>query len=190
MHFKAVVTACRCDNANGDNESNRRRSPHHQQQQQGDRKEEGGYGDDNNGEDEDWRRFSSREAARLQGFPETFFLCRHRPYHLLGNAVPPPIVAMLAGTLLECIGIEIGCGNNQNDDDNNNNRTCSADCAVIDKSVNDFEDQEESKEIAMKTTENAAWTVTKELLLCAAPNDRRRDELFALLQKQSHNTIL
>jgi DNA (cytosine-5)-methyltransferase 1 len=55
----------------------------------------------------EWRRFSSREAARLQGFPEDFLLCRERSYHLLGNAVAPPVVAMLAAPLLQCIGIGI-----------------------------------------------------------------------------------
>ena len=55
--------------------------------------------------EKDWRRFSSREAARLQGFPEDFQLCRERSYHLLGNAVAPPVVAMIAAPLLQCMGI-------------------------------------------------------------------------------------
>ena len=55
--------------------------------------------------EKEWRRFSSREAARLQGFPEDFLLCRERSYHLLGNAVAPPVVAMIATPLLQCIGI-------------------------------------------------------------------------------------
>lgn len=49
-----------------------------------------------------WRRFSEREVARLQGFPEKgFALCRERGYHMIGNAVCPPIVAMIAAKLLE-----------------------------------------------------------------------------------------
>ncbi|CAB9530542.1 methylase DsaV [Seminavis robusta] len=51
-----------------------------------------------------WRRFSSREAARLQGFPEAFQLCQQRPYHMLGNAVAPPLIAMIVAPLLHCIG--------------------------------------------------------------------------------------
>lgn len=54
-----------------------------------------------------WRRLSGREAARLQGFPEDFVLCSERPYQLLGNAVAPPIVTMVAVPLLCCIGVQI-----------------------------------------------------------------------------------
>lgn len=59
------------------------------------------------GEGGGWRRFSPREAARLQGFPESFKLCPQRPYHMLGNAVAPPIIALLAAPLLQAIG---SCG--------------------------------------------------------------------------------
>jgi len=52
-----------------------------------------------------WRRFSSREAARLQGFPETFQLCPQRSYHMIGNAVAPPVIAMIAAPLIQLIGI-------------------------------------------------------------------------------------
>ena len=52
----------------------------------------------------EWRRFSAREAARLQGFPEDFILCAQRAHHMLGNAVAPPVIAMLAAPLLSCIG--------------------------------------------------------------------------------------
>jgi DNA (cytosine-5)-methyltransferase 1 len=47
-----------------------------------------------------WRKFSPREAARLQGFPEHFQLCPARPYHLLGNAVVPSMIAIVAAPLL------------------------------------------------------------------------------------------
>jgi DNA (cytosine-5)-methyltransferase 1 len=47
-----------------------------------------------------WRRFSAREAARLQGFPESFELCSQRAYHMIGNAVAPPVVAMIVAPLL------------------------------------------------------------------------------------------
>ena len=50
-----------------------------------------------------WRRFSCREAARLQGFPESFQLCPQRAYHMIGNAVAPPIIAMIAAPLLQLI---------------------------------------------------------------------------------------
>lgn len=53
---------------------------------------------------EEWRRFSAREVARLQGFPEDFILCKQRAHHMIGNAVAPPVIAMLAAPLLSCIG--------------------------------------------------------------------------------------
>eukprot|EP01083_Nonionella_stella_P037144 101267_1 len=56
------------------------------------------------GNGNDWRRFSSREAARLQGFPESFQLCKDRAYHMIGNAVSPPVIAMIAAALLQHIG--------------------------------------------------------------------------------------
>ena len=49
------------------------------------------------------RLFSPREVARLQGFPESFVLDvspSASPYKLLGNAVPPALVALVAGNLL------------------------------------------------------------------------------------------
>ncbi len=55
------------------------------------------------GRDDKWRRFSQREAARLQGFPETFQLCNDRAYHMIGNAVAPPVIAMVTGPLLRYI---------------------------------------------------------------------------------------
>eukprot|EP01063_Lacrimia_lanifica_P020033 TRINITY_DN27401_c0_g1_i1.p1 TRINITY_DN27401_c0_g1~~TRINITY_DN27401_c0_g1_i1.p1 ORF type:complete len:463 (+),score=98.30 TRINITY_DN27401_c0_g1_i1:84-1472(+) len=54
-----------------------------------------------------WRRYSPREAARLMGFPETFSLCRQRPYRLLGNAVAPPVIAALTAPLLPRIGVGV-----------------------------------------------------------------------------------
>ena len=47
-----------------------------------------------------WRKLSPREAARLQGFPESFHLCSSRSYCLLGNAVVPSMVALVAAPLL------------------------------------------------------------------------------------------
>ena len=49
--------------------------------------------------DDSWRKLSPREAARLQGFPESFQLCSNRPYHLLGNAVVPSMIALIAARL-------------------------------------------------------------------------------------------
>lgn len=48
-----------------------------------------------------WRRFSSREVARLQGFPESFKLCKERAHHMVGNAVSPPVIAMIAASILQ-----------------------------------------------------------------------------------------
>lgn len=58
-----------------------------------------------NDESMKWRRFSPREAARLQGFPESFYLCPQRSYHMIGNAVAPPIITMLATPLLQILGL-------------------------------------------------------------------------------------
>merc|ERR1712194_83167 len=54
--------------------------------------------------DEIPRRFSRRECARLQGFPEEFTsrACDgpRAWYRLIGNAVSPPVVSAIAGALL------------------------------------------------------------------------------------------
>jgi DNA (cytosine-5)-methyltransferase 1 len=85
-----------------------------------------------------WRRFSPREAARLQGFPDSFHICSQRAYHMIGNAVAPPVVAVLAAPLLQLLGlIQDGDG----------------------------------------------WDITKDLLIKAAPNDKRRIQLEANLLK-------
>lgn len=55
---------------------------------------------EDNKESDTWRRLSPREAARLQGFPESFQLCENRPYHLLGNAVVPSMICLVAAQLL------------------------------------------------------------------------------------------
>ena len=53
------------------------------------------------GKSDSWRRFSLREVARLQGFPENgFILCKKRGYHMVGNAVCPPLIAMIAAKLI------------------------------------------------------------------------------------------
>eukprot|EP00405_Crypthecodinium_cohnii_P022319 CAMPEP_0206476802 /NCGR_PEP_ID=MMETSP0324_2-20121206/34953_1 /ASSEMBLY_ACC=CAM_ASM_000836 /TAXON_ID=2866 /ORGANISM="Crypthecodinium cohnii, Strain Seligo" /LENGTH=590 /DNA_ID=CAMNT_0053952543 /DNA_START=48 /DNA_END=1821 /DNA_ORIENTATION=- len=58
------------------------------------------------GEEEDAspRRYSSRECARLQGFPESFsYQACEGPrawYRLIGNAVSPPVVCALGASLL------------------------------------------------------------------------------------------
>jgi site-specific DNA-cytosine methylase len=57
------------------------------------------HNNDNDDDDDDtatrWRKFKPREAARLQGFPESFKLCKSRPYHLLGNAVVPSMLCFI-----------------------------------------------------------------------------------------------
>ena len=93
------------------------------------------------GKDDKWRKFSSREVARLQGFPENFILSRERAYHMVGNAVAPPVIATVAAALLEYIGLD--CGGHK----------------------------------------DLGWSVTKALLLAAAPNDARKNELEAQLSK-------
>jgi DNA (cytosine-5)-methyltransferase 1 len=84
-----------------------------------------------------WRRFSSREVARLQGFPSTFKLCKDRAHHMIGNAVSPPVIAMLTAPLLQYA------------------------------------------ELCRKTNESVdwGWSVTKSMLLEAAPADSRKKNL-------------
>jgi DNA (cytosine-5)-methyltransferase 1 len=52
---------------------------------------------------EDHRGFSFREAARIQGFPDSFrFLgSKTDKYRLIGNAVPPPVARSLATAIKE-----------------------------------------------------------------------------------------
>lgn len=74
------------------------------------------------------RRFTPRECARIMGFSNTFslgeFICKKKQdmtqsfddeaistfnsfikenYYMLGNAVCPPIIAALAGSILACV---------------------------------------------------------------------------------------
>lgn len=51
------------------------------------------------------RGFTIREAARIQGFPDSYhFAGNERKLHeLIGNAVPPPVAALLADVVLKSI---------------------------------------------------------------------------------------
>ncbi len=56
------------------------------------------------------RPFSLREVARLQGFPDDFKILGPNVdvssgYRLIGNAVPPPISELLAGSILRVFGV-------------------------------------------------------------------------------------
>ena len=103
-----------------------------------------------------WRRFSARECARLQGFSEAWKLHPQRAYSLFGNAIPPPVVAMVAAPMLRCCGllppaaVEVGRA-----------RTCSANRAP------------EGWEVG--------WAVARQLLLEAAPRDGGRREALRRL---------
>jgi DNA (cytosine-5)-methyltransferase 1 len=66
-------------------------------------------------DNDEWRRFSSREVARLQGFPESFRLCTERAYHMIGNAVAPPVIVMIAAPLVQFI--HMGGGDSGGDDE-------------------------------------------------------------------------
>jgi DNA (cytosine-5)-methyltransferase 1 len=113
-----------------------------------------------------WRRFSARECARLQGFPESWRLHPQRSYNLLGNAVPPPLVAMLAGPLLVCCGIRPF---------NLSGISCESDripCIV---------------DGAVPFGWQWGWRVASKLLLEAAPVDgQRRDALSRRLSSVSY----
>lgn len=52
---------------------------------------------------EDNRGFSYREAARIQGFPDSFVFggSKTDKYRLIGNAVPPPVARSLASAIKE-----------------------------------------------------------------------------------------
>ena len=94
-----------------------------------------------------WRKFSPREVARLMGFPESFTLCNQRSYHMLGNAVAPPLIASIVAPLLSII----------NTDDRNNKKN-----NIAKKRYGGGDD---------------GWEVTCEMLLDAAPQDSRKEEL-------------
>ena len=51
------------------------------------------------------RTISVREAARLQGFPDGFVFegTMNPAFRQIGNAVPPPMAAAIAGTMLETL---------------------------------------------------------------------------------------
>jgi DNA (cytosine-5)-methyltransferase 1 len=62
------------------------------------------------------RRFTPRECCRIMGFPESYILWPQETisdkiqlrelYHMIGNAVCPPVIAVLAGAILDrCKGI-------------------------------------------------------------------------------------
>jgi site-specific DNA-cytosine methylase len=71
------------------------------------------------------RRFSVRECARIMGFPNSYEFCPIRPgqgemahrkegYRMIGNSVCPPLIASLAGSVLDTAGVNMG-----KDDDKN-----------------------------------------------------------------------
>jgi DNA (cytosine-5)-methyltransferase 1 len=114
---------------------------------------------------EPWRRFSARECARLQGFPETWRLHPQRSYNLLGNAVPPPLVAMVVAPLLICCGIRpIDCSG----------------CAGEIGTGSSFDG-------AAPVGWAWGWQIASKLLLEAAPVDgQRRDALLRQLSAVSY----
>lgn len=108
-----------------------------------------------------WRRFSSREVARLQGFPEDFKLCRQRAHHMVGNAVSPPVIAMIVAPLLQHHHL---CRHQlEKRDIDDNKKYCNRD-----------------------DSDNWGWNITKSLLIKAAPNDSRRKDLETKLLTVKH----
>lgn len=59
-----------------------------------------------NPETELYRRFTPREAARIQSFPENFVLNKSEPksYKQIGNAIPPVLMWHIAKSLTDAIG--------------------------------------------------------------------------------------
>jgi DNA-cytosine methyltransferase len=116
---------------------------------------------------ERWRRFSARECARLQGFPESWCLHPQRSYNLLGNAVPPPMVAMVAAPLLVCCGVRpVDFGGSCESDGTKN---------IVDGTI--------------PAGWKWGWQIASKLLLDAAPVDgQRRDTLMHQLLAVSYPT--
>lgn len=60
-----------------------------------------------------YRRFTPREAARIQSFPENFLLNKSeaKSYKQIGNAIPPVLMWHISNALQECIvkGNELPC---------------------------------------------------------------------------------
>ena len=56
-------------------------------------------------EGERYRRFTPREAARIQSFPETFALSESESaqYRAIGNAIPPVMFWYVANAVKECL---------------------------------------------------------------------------------------
>jgi DNA (cytosine-5)-methyltransferase 1 len=80
------------------------------------------------------RRFSVRECARLMGFPDSYQFCdirenqgemahRKEGYRMLGNAVCPPLIAALAGSVLDAAGVFTGKNSKEKNDRCNDNWT-------------------------------------------------------------------
>jgi DNA (cytosine-5)-methyltransferase 1 len=59
------------------------------------------------------RPFSLRECARLQGFPDSFIITNldsvtlTAGYRLIGNAVPPPLAALLADSVQSFLDVKV-----------------------------------------------------------------------------------
>lgn len=56
-----------------------------------------------------YRRFTPREAANIQSFPESFKLdvvSENRQYRAIGNAVPPVLMWHVANALIKCCSVE------------------------------------------------------------------------------------
>lgn len=114
-----------------------------------------------------WRRFSARECARLQGFAETWLLHPQRSYNLLGNAVPPPLVAMIAAPLLICFGVQ------------------PMDCSDFGVCGNDSNSVRDTMAVGWEW----GWQIASKLLLEAAPVDgQRRDALLRKLSSVSYSS--
>jgi DNA (cytosine-5)-methyltransferase 1 len=52
---------------------------------------------------EEPRGFTAREAARIQGFPDSFFFegTKATQFKMIGNAVPPPVAESIATAIKE-----------------------------------------------------------------------------------------
>jgi DNA (cytosine-5)-methyltransferase 1 len=56
-----------------------------------------------------YRRFTPREAANIQSFPESFNLdvvSENRQYRAIGNAVPPVLMWHVANALVKCCSVD------------------------------------------------------------------------------------
>ena len=119
-----------------------------------------------------------------QGFGEGFELHPARAVHQLGNAVPPPLVAMVAAPLLACCGLAPLAAVLEPAAAAAGGESVPGGERGVPGGGESVPGGEESIPGGGESVPGEAWGwgVAQELLLDAAPRDGRRDDLAALLR--------